>query len=55
MWLLFGVKKGEAFNYENSIPTVKHGEGKIMLWRELKSRGLVQNPSGNVQKTCQQL
>ena len=29
---MFGEKKGEACKLKNTIPTVKHGGGSIMLW-----------------------
>ena len=29
---MFGDKKGEAFVEKNTLPTVKHGGGSIMLW-----------------------
>lgn len=32
-------KKGEAFNPKNTVPTVKHGGGSIMLWGCFTSRG----------------
>ena len=32
-------KKGEAFNPKNTIPTVKHGGGSIMLWGCFAGKG----------------
>ena len=32
-------KKGEAFNPKNTIPTVKHGGGNLMLWGGFSANG----------------
>ena len=32
-------RKGEAYKPKNTIPTVKHGGGNIMIWRCFSSRG----------------
>lgn len=32
-------RKGEAFNHKNTMPTVKHGGGRIMLWACFAANG----------------
>ena len=36
---MFGGKKGEAYNPKNTLPTVKHGGGNIIMWACFSSNG----------------
>ena len=42
--VLFGGKKGTAYDTKNTTPTIKHGGGSILLWKELKIKVHERNP-----------